>query len=295
MPGRTQQRIRTVLGPTWTRILDADVRGQSARPRNPRRHLLAAIYENAGRFNLEEVANQYPGRLPDFLALVAMANILERSRDFPVFNELVSSMVPQEGFRHHMLTLGLADHLRTHTPYPVDLPVPEGHGRRTVDLRLGHPSGAVLEVETATSDEFDGPRRRVTSSNARGAIARAWRRKVSGTSAQLGTQGPGLLLLGGLTLEVSSLQVVREAAAEWLARKGQSHPTIMGIAALTYWTYTLGEPRFPSAVPLTIHARGGVQIAAAENPYYTGPIRIVWTPYVQDESMEPASDPGGGG
>ncbi|MGP8110095.1 MAG: hypothetical protein ACLQD9_05230 [Thermoplasmata archaeon] len=282
MPGRVRARIRTALGPRWDRIEEADRRGRQARPPNPNRHLLAAIYENAGQFSLEEVAARYPGRLPDLLALTAVANILERSRDFEVLPELIASMVSSKDFRHHMLTLGLADHLRTHTPYTVRLPSPSANGQRIVDLVIAHEGGLTMEVETKTSDEFDGPRREVTPSNARGAISRAWRKAVSGERSQLGRTSPGLLLLGGVTLKVESLDVIQRAAGGWLRSHGRTHPNIWGIAVLTYWAYTLGPP--PQVTPpgeiVEVNARAGIQLRAAENPSYTGPIRLVLTPYV---------------
>jgi hypothetical protein len=284
LPDRVRARIRAALGPTWERIVAADLRGQQATPPNPHRHLLAVIHESVGLFNLEEVAARYPGRLPDLLALTAMANIIDRSRDFEALAELVPAMISPKGFRHHMLTLGLADHLRTYTPYTVRLPIRAPDGGPIVDLLLSH-SGQTMEIETKTSDEFDGPRREVSPSNARGAISRAWGKAVSGPRAQLGRNGPGLLLLGGITLQVESLDVIRDAASDWLSAHGRSHPNVWGIAVLTYWTYTLGSPaqELPSVHGIEIHARGGVQLRAAENPFYRGPIRLVLAPYAPED------------
>lgn len=283
-PGRVQERVRRLLGTTWDEILAADVRARQARPPNPKRHILALLDENASRFSLEEVAASYPGRLPDLLALTAIANILERSRSFDAFEGMAASMVSPKDFRHHMLTLGLADHIRTHTPYQVRIPVGQESGQRIVDLVISHPDGQEMEVETQTRDEFDGPRQEVTPANALGAISRAWKKKVSGDRAQLGRLGPGLLLLGGLTLKVESLSVIQRMAERWLALRGRGHPTIWGIAALTYWTYTLGPPPRPSPEgrPAEVHARAGVQLRAAENPYYTGHLRIALSPYAHE-------------
>jgi len=291
MPDRVRERIRSILGPTWERIAAADVRGQQASPPNQNRHVLAAIYENVGHFSLGEVAAHYPGRIPDLLALTAMANILERSRDFEVLPQLVSAMASPKDFRHHMLTLGLADHLRTYTPYTVRLPSPAEGGHRIVDLLVSHESGLTLEIETKTSDEFDGPRRAVTHANAKRGISRAWRKAVSGERAQLGRSLPGLLLLGGVTLRVESLEVIQRAAGEWLQTHGRWHPNIWGIAVLTYWTYTLGPPpqSTPHGEPVEVNARAGVQLRAAENPFYTGPIRIVLTPYASESARREVS------
>jgi hypothetical protein len=287
LPDRTRSRIREYLGPTWNRIEAANLRGLQATPPNPNRHVLAVMYENVGRFSLQEVAAQYPGRLPDLLGLTTIANILERSQDFDVLPELVPSMVSGRDFRHHMITLGFADHLRSYTPYGVHLPIASRSGERTIDLVLTHLDGTTMEVETKTSDEFDGPRREVSPSNAKGAISRAWRKAVTGNNAQLGRSGAGLLLLGGVTLKVESLEVIRQSAEEWLAQRGRSHPNIWGIAALTYWTYTLGRtPR--DAAPgesVEVHARGGVQLRAAENPFYSGRLRMVLTPYVPEPTV----------
>ena len=284
-PDRVRSRIRVALGATWDRIEAADRRGQQATPPNPRRHVLAAIYENAGRFNLGEVRAQYPGRMPDLIALTAMANVLDRSREFGALPEMVASMAAPGDFRHHMLTLGLADHLRAYTPYDVQLPFRPESGQRIVDLLLHHTDGHTMDIETKSSDEFEGPRRGVTYSNARGAISRAWKKKVSGERAQLGRRNPGTLLLGGVTLQVESLDVIRSAAEDWLSTHGRSHRNIWGIAALTYWTYTLGPtPVFDTGEPVEIHARGGVQLRAAENPFYEGNVRIILTPYVQEET-----------
>jgi hypothetical protein len=284
LPDRVRTRIRSELGRTWERIAAADRRGQEARPPNPSRHLLAVIDESVGQFSLDEVAARYPGRLPDLLALTAMANILEQSHDFEVLPELVSSMASPKDFRHHMLTLGLADHLRTYTPYTVRLPIRAPDGGRIVDLLLSD-GGKIMEIETKTSDEFDGARRQVTPSKARGAISRAWAKAIGGPRAQLGRNGPGMLLLGGVTLQVESLDVIRDVAAEWLATHGPSHPDVWGIAVLTYWTYTLGSPaaELASGRAVEIHARGGVQLRAAENPFYRGPIRIALTPYAPED------------
>jgi hypothetical protein len=284
-PDRVRERIRAALGSTWDRIEAADRRGQQASPPNPRRHVLAAIYENSGRFDLAEVVAQYPGRMPDLIALTAMANVLDRSREFAALPEMVASMAAPEDFRHHMLTLGLADLLRACTPYGVRLPFRPESGHRIVDLLLDHPNGQTMEIETKTNDEFEGPRREVSYSNARGAISRAWKKKVSGVRAQLGRHNPGTLLLGGVTLKVESLDVIRSAAKDWLSTHGRSHRNIWGIAVLTYWTYTLGPaPVFGTGEPVEIHARGGVQLRAAENPFYEGTVRIVLTPYVQEEA-----------
>jgi len=108
---------------------------------------------------------------------------------------------------------------------------------------------------------------------------------VNGPRAQLGRTGPGLLLLGGVTLRVESLDVIQASAVDWLAAHGRTHPNVWGIAALTYWTYTLGFPaqELLSGRGVEIHARGGIQLRAAENPYYGGPIRILLTPYAPED------------
>jgi hypothetical protein len=287
-PGQTQARIRAILGPVWERIDSEDRRGREATPPNPTRHPLAAMYESAGQFNLDEVARQYPGRLGDLLGLAAIANILERSRDFEAFPGLVSAMASPKDFRHHMLTLGLADHFRAYTPYRVLLPSPRGLGDRMVDLLIIHEDETEMEVETKTRNELDGPRREVTMASALGAVSRAWRKAVSGDRAQLGRAKPGLLLIGGVSLKLESLDTIQRASEEWLSRRGPTHPNVWGIAAISYWTYTLNPPGRvqPEAGAREVHGRAGVQLRFAKNPHYTGHIEIIPTPYV----LEPISD-----
>ena len=213
--------------------------------------------------------------LPDFLALYAVVEIFGRFQDDEIFREVRPGLADRASFRHDMLTLGLANHFRLHTPYQVRLPSRSPTGERTPDLVIGDEPG--LDVETKSSDQFDGPRRHVSDSNAFRGIQHAWRRAYGGQNPQLGDSRPSAILIGGVTMELECLTSIARVAHRWLERKGAAHPNCWGILAMTFLTYS----RIPvdravgDGAPLTVDARAGVHLGAAVNSYYTGPVRLV--------------------
>ncbi len=276
----THQELGDLLGPVWSAINSRDLRGRRASPPNPRRHLLAVLYEHADTF-AQQFPGVWPGFLPDYLAFHGLVSVLSRARAEPSFPELVTLLERPEGFRHTMVMLGFADHIRRHTQLPVRLPASGPAGQRVVDLLLGPEDGSHFQVETKTPAEFDGPLAPVTPANARGAIRRAWAKAVGGRRPQLPAERPGVLLLGGVTLKLESLPIIAQAATDWLSRRGEGHPNLWGIVVLTYWSYSVipAGRRVGDGMPLTVNSHMGVQLRVAENPHYTGIPRIRLSPY----------------
>ncbi len=269
-----RDRLRRLLGPTWDRIQHEDDPGRPERDR----HMLAVLDQHASEFKREFEAATFPGHMPDFMALFVITEILRRMQEEEVFHEVISGLADRGSFRHDMLTLGLADHLREHTKYPIRLPVRDPTGSRIVDLVVG--AGPEMDVETKSSDEFDGPRRHVSDSNAFRGIRNAWRRAFGGETPQLTETRPSAILVGGVTVELACLPSIARVAKRWLERKGADHPNCWGILVLTYLSYS----RMPTGrtygdgKPLTVDARAGIHLDFAMNPSYTGPVQLVFTP-----------------
>lgn len=269
-----RNRLRSFLGPTWERIQREDDSGLPERDR----HLLAILDQRAGEFKQEFRAAKFPGHMPDFMALFVITEIFQRMQDEEVFPQVIAGLANRGSFRHDMLTFGLADHFREHTEYPVRLPARGSKGARIVDLVVG--AGPEMDVETKSSDEFDGPRRHVSDSNAFRGIQRAWRRAFGGETPQLTDARPSAILVGGVTVELASLPSIARVARRWLERKGQDHRNCWGILVLTYLTYSRmpAGRAFGDGKPLTVDARAGVHLAFAKNPHYDGAVDIVFTP-----------------
>jgi hypothetical protein len=270
---QTRSRLRSLLGPTWERIEREDDPSQRARDR----HLLAVLDENAVTFRAEFEAGRMPGHMPDFLALYVIVEILTRTREDPVFREVMPGLADRASFRHDMLNLGLADHIREHTDYTVRLPTRSRSQERIVDIILGADPG--MDIETKSSEEFDGLLRHVSGSNAFQGIRNAWRRSYGGANPQLSADRASAILVGGVTVELGSLPTIVRVAGRWLERKGEAHPNCWGILAMTFLTYTrmpVGR-NFGDGRPLEFTAHAGVQLAFAKNPYYTGSVQLVLT------------------
>jgi hypothetical protein len=276
----TRARLREQLGQAWSRIEDEDGRRRTARPPNRDRHLLAVLDEHAGLW-AGEYPTIYPGHMPDFLALYGVVSILETFRSLDIFPDFQGRAADPLQFRHDMVEFGFAHHLVTYTPYRVQLLRSSRiAGQRVFDLLFGPNDGPTLAVEVKTPREFDGPRRALTPANVRGAISRVWKGAVSGRDPQLPGHRPGLLLLGGVTLQLESLPVFARVAEEWLTIKGRNHPNLWGIVGLTFWSYTRVPEgrRVGDGAEVEVSSHMGVRLAAAENPHYTGGPRIVFTP-----------------
>jgi hypothetical protein len=278
---RMHRLLSDLLGPRWNEIQVRDSRGQAARPPNPRRHMLAVLSEHANIWAGEFPSGIWPGHAPDYLAFHGVVSILERSRSLAAFPNLIPQLVSPEGFRHHMTTLGFADHISQHTQYSVGLPSANPAGSRVVDMVLGPEQGDRILVETKTPREFDGAVAHLTRPNVLGALSRAWSTSVAGPTPQLPRDRPGVLLLGGLTMRVETLPVFDEVARDWLSRRGSSHPYLWGVIAQTFWTYTITPPGRTRGDGATraIDGRMGVQLRMVENPFYTGIPRLVPAPY----------------
>ena len=278
---RMQRTLQSLLGGVWDEIRARDARGQAARPRNAKRHLLAVLAEHANLWADESQRGVWPGHAPDYLAFHGVVAILERARAHPAFAEVTTQLVSPAGFRHHMTMLGFADHIRRHTPYPVNLTSVGSPGERVVDLILGPMDGQSFHVETKTPRDFDGPVVALTESNVRGALSRAWPRAVGGPNPQLPPDRPGILLLGGLTMRVESLPVFDGVARDWLARRGRVHPYLWGIVAQTFWSYSIipAGRSVGDGAPISIDAHMGVRLSLVENPHYIGVPRLVPAPY----------------
>jgi hypothetical protein len=269
-------RLRAILGSTWNRIAAED---DPSRPER-HRHLLAVIDEHADRFRGEFASGRFPRHLPDFMALYLVVNVLGRASSDPAFRELLPGLVDRREFRHHMLTLGLADHLRMYTSYMVRLPTRDQSGRRIVDLVVG--TGPTLNIEAKSSDEFDGPRRHVSSTNAYRGIRNAWRSAYGGVDPRLPDDSPGAVLVGGVTVEVASLPQTARTARAWLERRGSAHPQCWGILAMTFLTVSRLPPgrRFGDGAPLTANVLASPLLSGTPNPHYRGELQLVLTPPV---------------
>lgn len=276
----TRQRLRELLGSTWERIQAEDEPLRLAGRPDRERHLLAILDQRAEEFAQEYRELRLPGHLGDFLAYRAAVEIFDRSHRDEIFREVVPTLANRGDFRHAMLTLGLADHVRSYTKYPVRLPIRNPAGGRVVDLIIGE--GATIEIETKSSNKFDGPLRHVRYTDAFNGIRIAWNRALGGENPQLTGVRPNALLVGGVTVEVASLPTIVRAAKNWLERKGADHPNFWGILVLTYQATTVlpAGRSFGDGQPLTFNSYAGVQLRAAQNRYYTGSAQIILTPSV---------------
>lgn len=279
-----------MLGPTYLRIRDQDQRGQTARPPNPERHLLAVIVENAQRFADEFSRGMArPLGLGELLALEAILGVLGRARSDPFFKELVPQLETDEGFRHHMVMLGMWDHVsRRATDKRIRLQSTRTPGRQ-VDLVLGDEINPKFHIEVKAPKEFEGSQSKITRTEATTAIERGWKHTFHRAGPQVPPDRPSLLLIGGLTLRLESLAVVQSAARNWLSRHGQSRPNLWGIAALTYFSHITLPPgrRLDDGAPIEVKGRGGVHLAFAASPHYVGAPGIQVLPgYFEDEGPE---------
>jgi hypothetical protein len=273
---QTQEELRTVLGTVWERIKAQD---DSSRPDRDR-HLLPVVYERAARFEADFAAGRYPGHLPDFMALYLIVSVLRRTSHEPAFRESLPGLADRGEFRHFMLTMGLADHLRLYTSHPVRLPARDPLGGRIVDVIIDGTPG--LNVETKSSEQFDGPMRHVNGSNAYKGIRTAWRSAYGGENPQLPRNLPGAILVGGVTVELASMRAIYQRAEQWLRRRGRDQPLCWGILAMTYITLT----RTPAGrhvgdgAPLPVRALASPFLQGIPNPHYTGGVRLVFQPPV---------------
>jgi hypothetical protein len=133
-PAAIQARLRAILGSIWDRISAEDEARRHVPGLKPPRHLLAVLYERAGQYSKADLARRFPGRLAELTALSAVVSTLERMRKDEALSELIPGLADRRQFRHHMLTLALADYLRKYTDYVVRLPPKDESGRRVVDL-----------------------------------------------------------------------------------------------------------------------------------------------------------------
>jgi hypothetical protein len=270
----TRERLRSVLGEVWNRIEAADNASLPGRER----HLLTVLDRHAARFEDDFTAHRFPGHLPDLMALTLVVNILERSASDPVFSEILPGLADRGEFRHHMLTLGLADHLRRYTSYPVRLPTRSCSGARIVDLVIE--TVPEIYVETKGSREFDGPLRSVSPTNAFKGIKQAWRRAFGGDHPQVPDDVTSALLVGGVTVEVSSMGNIQRRARDWLSRRGADHRLCWGILAMTFLTVSRIPPgrRIGDGAPITVNAIASPLLIGIHNPHYRGTIQLVLTP-----------------
>ena len=275
-------QLRSLLGPTWERIRLRDERGQRARPQNPTRHPLAVLVEHAYLAAGNISRAEYPGNVPDLLALTAVVEILAGARERDAFPEIVTQLATREGYRHDMLVLGMVDLLRRYTSYDVRVFQSGVGGTRVVDFDFGESGGTRLAVETKGPREFDGPTRAVTPEESDQAIARIWSKATGGRTPQLRPDRPGVILTGGVTLRLESLPVIRDAAARWLQTHGRRHPAVHAIAIMTFIAVSVMNPPeiTPDGPRTLIQGFGRTRFEWAFNPFYNGPVRVALAPEV---------------
>ena len=158
-----------------------------------------------------------------------------------------------------MVMLGMWDQVKRHGTHDIHLVSSRTSARHQVDLVLGDASDPKLHVEVKTPQEFDGPQAMVGRAEATTAIEREWRRALHGADPQLPPDKPSILLLGGLTLRLEGLPVVKHAAEKWLSSRGRTKPNLWGIAVLTYFSHvTLPEGRsLEDGSPIDVQGRSG--------------------------------------
>lgn len=270
----TRRDLRLLLGGAWSRIVAAD----DPTLRDGERHLLAVIDQHSAGFTEDYRLARLPGNLPDFMALYLIVSLLRRMQGEEILREVLPSIHERRSFRHDMLTLGIADHFRLQTPYPVRMPPPNREGLRTVDLIVG--ATPEFDIETKSADEFDGPRCQVSEGGARQGIRKAWRRAYAGDDPQVRPDRPSALLVGGVTVEVASMPNIFRVAEGWLEARGGEQPNCWGILAMTFITISRLPPgrRFGDGAPMVVNALASPILVGAKNPHYTGPVQLVLTP-----------------
>lgn len=266
----TRNQLKALLGATWDRIRRED------NPLLPDadRHLLALLDQNAMAFRQEYADGRVPGHWADFVAYFTVVQTLERARNEQIFPEVVSGLASRPSFRHDIVTLGLGQHLRRYTAYPVRFVPRSVVGERTVDLILG--DSPSMNIEAKSPVEFEGPVHTVSFGAAAKAVRKAWGSAFGGPRPQVPDDSPSAILVGGVTLQAASLPTIAKAATAWLTHHGPDHPNCWGFLALTFVAYSqLPAGRtWGDGMPMTVDSWTTPELVWAANPGYVGPVKL---------------------
>ena len=238
-------------GLAWSRIREADRRGQNANPRNENRHLLALLAEQAEVCIDELQAHRGFAYLPQSVALRGIVHLLKDWRRDPSLADSISSFENAAAFRHGMVALAYAENARQNGWMVRWAPLTGL--RNPPDLYLVDPrNGEIITVEVKSPEPFGGLLQPVSPAMARKGVEQAWDSALQGRRRQLPQDKESILVTGGPSLPFESLDVIRTAAKELLEARGgnrlsplsrgASRPYLHSIAVLTTWTARSGPP-----------------------------------------------------
>jgi hypothetical protein len=197
-----------LLGYTYEVILRRDKKEQYAKPVK-QRHRLAVLLDVIRKH--QSGMRRLPLSIPAAVGeLAATRRLLTVSRQNPIWPKLISGLRNPDEYLHTVVMLGAADFFLQRNS-KVEL-MEESNGRMC-DLRLIAPDGYV-NVEVKTPRELVWPPENLTPSDARRHVTNQFHKAGTTPLGQLPPDAPGLLIMGGSTLD-ARVHELFEAAGRW--------------------------------------------------------------------------------
>ena len=213
----------------------------------------------------------------DFLGLVELDSVnslMRRWATNPAFPRIRSGLLQPEQYRHSLVLLVAVSNL-SNLGNGVGLYGEGPEGESVPDFWIQVGAQSRLDVEVKAPEELDGSQGPLSSSRAHSALEKGRKKALKGRHRQLKGGTPCILLLGGASLDASSMSTLEKVVTEKLAGLGQRYTHLAAVMLLSFNLLTEGPVvnRGDSVRPGQPVA-GGAQIRYVVNPSYAGTIEI---------------------
>jgi hypothetical protein len=262
--------VEDLLGESWLSIRKADKRLRLMKPFRSR-HRLSVIADVFEAFLKGET---HSSRISPFVALgelIATRDLFWVWRDDPLWVSLVRSLKNPAEYAHTLVLLALADSLRRNGEYVTLNPI--ASSGRSPDLVAGTAGTSLINLEVKIAQELLWPTKPLTPVEAGTIVKRLFRSAGTQRSGQLAPPRTGILVIGGLSSDRRTQDLLQNAAERHLLRPPADYSHILGV--LFTWVGTVVSQRDIELVgdELTIESRLLVTVKCefARNLHYTGP------------------------
>jgi hypothetical protein len=219
--------VEELLGDSWLAIQKADQRWQFSRSFRSRHRLavLADVFRAFGQ------GKRHPSRVSPLAALgelIATRDLLAAWKGDPLWPSLVRGLKNPAEYAHSLVLLGFADTVRKNGGV-VELNPAAGKGR-SPDLIVGTADTSLINVEVKIAHDLLWPLEPLTAAEARRRVRKLFHSAGTGSTGQLAPPQTGILVIGGLSFEPRTLDLLRSAVERYFLHPPGDYSHILGAA-----------------------------------------------------------------
>jgi hypothetical protein len=266
-----ETELRNLLGETFDVIHRRDRKEQHVKPFHER-HRLAVLLDIL-RKHQAGIRGLPLSILATIAELNATRRLLSESRQNPLSTKLITGIQNPTEYPHTLILLSIAD-LFVRNGSKLEL-MAEATGRMC-DLRLISPDGEYLNIEVKTPRELCWLDESLSAQGARRQVKTQFHRAGTNAKGQLPPDAPGLLVIGGFSLEPRVHEIFEAAARQYFDRPPGPYSHVVGL--IFSWIGTVMTPADAEIVgnKLTFDTMLAVKTENrfVQNPVYEGRLFI---------------------